>query len=766
MWKVRKLWRSAWFRIPVGCLLALAGGYLITLGRIGGVASPLAAVLVGACPPFYGLFILAGAMVACILHAPFGMYFALASLVSVLSVRILFYEVRRPHVLAVLSAMASVAGSAAVEFLFQAEHGKFPLFVLASLLIGAAVYFLSDAAAHLQKNGRITLGAGSSFTFAMVYLFGITALCGLDNDFCNAGRLVGTAVTLLAARHFRQSGGTLCGALTACGAVLCSVSLGQPLLFLPVTAMLAGFLHRLPNPLFIPVFFVMQTMSAAVLDGSGELVRIVIELLLACMLYALCTKETLLRMIDLRPDDGEGRGVLARREQLLSETLDTLRSDAAALIRHLPPAIVPDAAACIRSRLCDGCKNEQFCWVQREKETTDAFRRILHYPERHAIPEALDSCIRRSRMTSVCMQYAHHASLSHHREAVISRSRSTMLSSLGLLSEMTAAGARRRDLSLCEKETDIFKRIAASCGCQDAVCTVYRLKSGRLAAELYAQDAADAAPVIALMLEEALEVPVSSIPLQKNEKGMHLCFYEQPPFTMECAADCQCAPGFRRCGDAFRSFTDGWGHGWLVLSDGMGSGNAAALSSTLAVRSFGRLIRSGMEPECAIRILHMLLAELYDEHFATLDVLRLDGDSGTLTLYKCGAAPTLFAHDGRVRSIGGQSFPLGMLPEYCTFTQTLTAAPGDRVLMLSDGIPEDIHPVLARRMRMEGTADELLRVMTSDAAVSALHPDDRTMAIITIHHASAAAADEPQMEPDFTQPSAKSVCEQCTNEPV
>ncbi len=728
MQKIRSLCHAPWCRIPAGCLLAALAGFALTTGQVCGEVSPLAAVLTGVCPPFYGLFILAGAMLACIFMVPEGMYFALAALVCVLSMRILFYELRRPHVLAVLSAVAGVAGGAAVEFVFQAQHGRFPLFVLESLVIGAAVYFLSDAARCLKEARCIVLGAGSSFTFAMTMLLSVTALCGIDTPWLNVGRLLGMTAVLIAARQFGQTGGTLCGALCTCGAALCSIQLGQPLLFLPITAMLAGFLHKLPQPLFLSVFFVMQLMSAAVLDGSQELVRLVIELILACMLHGFCPHDALLRWIRVQSaENASGRAV----EPMLMHTIDAIRQDTRALLSHLPASAPPKAAETLRRSVCSTCKNADFCWTQRAESTAAAFEQLLHHPAAH-LPAELDSCIHAPRLREACAEYARKSAVHRCSDAALAGSRSRLLLSMDVLSGVTAGMAAKRSLPVCESETALLRRIAASCGCQDARCTVHRLRSGRIAAELIAKDPAEAAPVIAMLLGEALHADLRVLPPMPAGQGSLLQFYEAPPFTLECAVESRSAGGKGRCGDASAQFTDAHGDSWLILSDGMGSGNAAALSARLTVRSFSRLIRSGMDPDSAVRLLHLLLSGLLDEQSATLDVLRLDGDTGTVTLLKCGAPPTLHVHGGRVRRLSGDAFPLGVLPDCVPVQHTLTAVSGDCLIMTSDGIPEGVADGLAAAAAGAKKQNEDLSCIAANALAAAPLRDDCTAAVIRI----------------------------------
>lgn len=693
---LKQLLRYEFVRLPLGCITAFGGGYLLSAGTVCGVVSPLSAAIAGVCPPLYAFCILCGTLLAYITQGtPQDMAFLLTCLVAIVCVRILFYEARRPQMLALLTTVSCVAAGFLTDLFFAERGGILPLYIMESLLIGAASFLFADAWAAFRKRGRILLDAGKSFTFAMTYLLGITALCGLDLPFCNAGRAAGLVVTLLAAKQFRQNGGTLLGALTACGSVLCSVSLGMPLLFLPITAMLAGFLSRLPNALFLPLFFLMQTLSSAVLDSSMELARIITEILLAGCLYALCSHIPLCRILVFDTHKSGNGQCTVQREQFLSKSIAGLREETASIIGRLHPARPADAVRKVRSQLCAGCKNEAFCWSQRRELTEQAFSLLLHNPAANPIPEALNGCIRRNKMTGCFWECGQRAALEQTASVHLSQNRNVMLEYFRLLEEMAADAAKQRELLLCVQETEGLQTILRHCRCEFQSCFVRRLKSGRYAAEIYARSELSAAGTVQELLSDLLNAELCGIPAQREGGILRYCLYQKPAYEFEHDIRSIHAPGYARCGDTAEFFTDAEGNQYLILSDGMGSGASASLVSQIAVRAFVRLVSSGMPPETAIRFANtILLAETNTECFATLDILRLNADNGELQLYKSGASATLFLHHGQVMRIAAPSFPIGIVAQAEPFSRTLSALADDRIIMISDGINEAEYPFM------------------------------------------------------------------------
>ena len=144
------------------------------------------------------------------------------------------------------------------------------------------------------------------------------------------------------------------------------------------------------------------------------------------------------------------------------------------------------------------------------------------------------------------------------------------------------------------------------------------------------------------------------------------------------------------CGDQLDSFEVG-GAVYLLLSDGMGSGEAAHREAAMTVRLLRQFLEAGIEPGPALKTLNTALSLRGESGggFTTIDLLALQRSSGQAALYKYGAAPSYCKRGGSVSRYAGQSLPAGLqavrdAPE-CTRLQ-LTA--GSFFVMVSDGIAD------------------------------------------------------------------------------
>jgi len=129
----------------------------------------------------------------------------------------------------------------------------------------------------------------------------------------------------------------------------------------------------------------------------------------------------------------------------------------------------------------------------------------------------------------------------------------------------------------------------------------------------------------------------------------------------------------------------------LVVADVAGKGMAAALimASVKAILPFLAAERS---PEQALRELNRrLAAELSPREFVALAYARYDPADGALEFTNAGLPdPYLLSLSGPARPVEcpGPRLPLGMRREVEYQSRKIVLAPGDRLLFLTDGLPE------------------------------------------------------------------------------
>lgn len=127
----------------------------------------------------------------------------------------------------------------------------------------------------------------------------------------------------------------------------------------------------------------------------------------------------------------------------------------------------------------------------------------------------------------------------------------------------------------------------------------------------------------------------------------------------------------------------------VILSDGMGTGRAAAGESSLAVTTVIRLLETGLEAELVLKLLNeILLLNADKEIFSTIDLGIFNQKTGDMKFYKIGAAPTFIKRKHSVEILTVPAMPLGIVDRLKMDCVTACLSPGDEVIMISDGVTD------------------------------------------------------------------------------
>jgi serine phosphatase RsbU (regulator of sigma subunit) len=149
----------------------------------------------------------------------------------------------------------------------------------------------------------------------------------------------------------------------------------------------------------------------------------------------------------------------------------------------------------------------------------------------------------------------------------------------------------------------------------------------------------------------------------------------------------QLEPAYAVCGDHFDWSVDGDRLTVTVLN-GFGDGLDAALLTTVAVNAMRNARRSGAN---IVEQAELASDAVYSgrggaAHAATL-LLEIDLVGGVVEAVDAGSPRAMIAHDGEIRPVSlEQQLPLGMFGEIHYETQSFRLEPGDRLLVVSDGV--------------------------------------------------------------------------------
>ena len=161
-----------------------------------------------------------------------------------------------------------------------------------------------------------------------------------------------------------------------------------------------------------------------------------------------------------------------------------------------------------------------------------------------------------------------------------------------------------------------------------------------------------------------------------------------PPLTQDTSRETYMPPAV--CGDHIAMFRTEEAYFYALISDGMGSGEDAAMTSDICAMFLEKMLSAGNRVEISLRMLDSVIRSKNtgtgDECSATVDLMELDLMDGHAVFAKNGAAPTYVVRDGTVYKLRSHTLPIGILPDTQTRLLRFRMHPGDVVVMVSDGV--------------------------------------------------------------------------------
>ncbi len=138
-------------------------------------------------------------------------------------------------------------------------------------------------------------------------------------------------------------------------------------------------------------------------------------------------------------------------------------------------------------------------------------------------------------------------------------------------------------------------------------------------------------------------------------------------------------------GDVISSF-EADGRYYVLISDGMGSGREAALTSSVAAMFLERMLTSGASMDTSLKMLNKLIRAGERECSATIDLAEIDLNTGEAKFVKSGAAPSFVIRDGSIYRLQSKTVPIGIIRALDAEMIKFDIEDGDVIVMLSDGV--------------------------------------------------------------------------------
>lgn len=701
---------TMWSRISEFCResgLWAAGGFALELAADGVTASVGAAALAAGLSGKQRLLALAGGVFGALLHGFPAAAGRLAALALVLASQIIpqVKNVTAGGIIRFFSALLAVAFSRLAE---ANEPSQLLTAVIAAVAAGAfaaSIYMLTST---MNMRGFDISEPRDCTLAAVIAGLAFMSLAGLDYPFLNFGRLAaGFMILMLTARRGLTAAAVI-GLPAVFGMCAADPETGSGTAAIVFAAVLSccftkyGKITRAIGFLF---FGCAGVLCGSVSGASGAEFgtwQLFAEMAAAGLLFVLLPVE---KLGTGESEFSDSTVAMMLRERLcfaadaiagvssgLNAAADTLERRYSTTLEQ----VSEDAA----ERACRNCPNSMVCWGQKYELFKAEFNRLVkmeragsELTEQSLSPLAAEECIGKAAVIrGVKTAYSRYlsAAADDRRIKELRRIYIEQLASVhDILEDMGySAGRGGTKNRTAEKRAE---KALTECGLKSPTAFVNTDKRGRIQLEAYGSgelrtDKEYLGELLITAVGRELELPEVS----SSGGRVRVTTVERTQFSAEIGVY-QLSKGKNRvCGDCYDSFTDAQGMLYIILSDGMGSGSRARIDSALACSMTSRLLKSGISLGAALETVNTsLMVKSSDESFATLDICRIDLNTGECTVFKAGAATTYIKCADKLVRASLSSPPAGTGGRLTVPAQRFTVGNGDVIIMTTDGASLD-----------------------------------------------------------------------------
>ena len=622
----------------------------------------------------------------------------------------------RPLVSAALAFLGLLLPTAAMLLAQPFSVYKLVLALAEATVAGACAYFLDRSLrAFSLGQGLFTLTRADFISVVLTACIVVVSLSNITFGGISFGRLLAAALVLLCALLGGERWGAIAGIV--CGTAV-SLALFPKVQLLGISALagLAAGVFSSLGKFGCAGAYAMTFGAMCVITAPAPVLPLLYETLICTVGLMLLPDRALgaLRAKVLRqPEDLSGKSVrqlilerlgeasqalreIARTTQAVSQRLDKAR--AGSLEQVYDNAV---DAVCLK------CGLKTRCWQQEYSDTANVFNHLTpvlrqngSVCEEDFIYPLSARCTRRAQLAQQVNAGYQELTRKEGMSRKVARVRSVVTDQFEGLGELLE-GLSRELCSIGGYEERTAVRVQEyleqeRCPARHSDC--YRDREGRIFVRIDLAPYRVARLDLARMAKELSQVcgcdfdlPQKTERTEPNAAGeqerlIRLSFREKAAYQAEYACSQHICQGCRLCGDAWQGFTDQRSVAHIVLSDGMGSGTAAAVDSNMTVSLIVKLIEAGVDYTAALKIVNSaLLVKSGEESLSTVDIAAVNLYTGQAHFYKAGAAPTFIRRGSRTGMVESTSLPAGILTAVEFEKSSVQLRDGDLIVMVSDG---------------------------------------------------------------------------------
>ncbi len=632
--------------------------------------------------------------------------FYIASLTFVMGVKIIFMLDNRKETYLCSTAItfaSMIVSLFMITVIYGLEYSEIVFYLFCSLLCSLVVYLILSVASRASVDGILDINGMNGASLGVLYVTFVSVFTGVSFWGLNLGRILCVCVVLCGAKKYKHVGGAVCGALSTCGIFLSIPELSGNTMLLATAGLIAGAFCSGGSFVICMVFLICTIAGLAVGDINPDTFAMLKDVGIGCVIFACLPRNFVNKISEFVGGEANAVTVVGHaassKLNFASNTLGSIREQISDISKIITSkSRIQSIQERVENSSCINCKLSNDCWKLNTKRTVQGFEelearvRVNGQVTNSDLSECLNSCNNTEKVIDSfneiykekVYEQANNIRLNELRE-VITGQLSTMEDVLCDLSYRVSQMSYV-DATLSKK----VKVATQKLGLKNAKVCVYcdEQKSYRVEMYIPANFKIDIVR-LTILVGEILSMEMELPQIQTTEAVSKLSFSPKAEYELRVGYWQSSANKDIYCGDTMEIIPLSTNEEYIMLSDGMGTGKRAKLDSLLASSLAGKLVKTGVSCETAIRMINSILrVKGWEESFATLDIARFDLYRGVCDIIKAGAAPSYLIRDEVISKISLDTLPLGILTETDIASQRMKLFDNDIIILASDGISD------------------------------------------------------------------------------
>ena len=237
-------------------------------------------------------------------------------------------------------------------------------------------------------------------------------------------------------------------------------------------------------------------------------------------------------------------------------------------------------------------------------------------------------------------------------------------------------------------------------------------------------------------IENTLGMPMTEPHFGLEDDNVNVSMFSERQYSVEVAKASGMKSDENANGDSVSVFENREDYFYAIISDGMGSGREAAITSKICVTFMKKMLAAGNGKAVTLKMLNGFIKSRGSECSATVDLAEIDLIHGKACFVKSGAAPSFVVRGGSLYKLQSNTAPIGILEEIDAEQIRFDLKAGDVIIMLSDGITQSLEDGvwLANLItyewedRLEAMAEKIL----DNAVFENKRSDDMTVVLVRV----------------------------------